>query len=179
MMYPPLAKVRYEKIPEIFKNVQLVAMSIGITWIVAPFFMFLLSYIFLRDYPDYMTGLILIGIAPCIAMVIVWNELAGGNREYIAGLVGLNSVLQVLLYSAYSYFYLTVVPEIFGMKSFHVAITIGQIAESVFIYLGIPFVAGIVSRYMLIKLNGEEWYREKFIPRISPITLLHCCLRLL
>ncbi|MFN8361819.1 MAG: ACR3 family arsenite efflux transporter [Candidatus Kapaibacterium sp.] len=171
MMYPPLAKVRYEKIPEIFKNVQLVAMSIGITWIVAPFFMFLLSYIFLRDYPDYMTGLILIGIAPCIAMVIVWNELAGGNREYIAGLVGLNSVLQVLLYSAYSYFYLTVVPEIFGMKSFHVAITIGQIAESVFIYLGIPFVAGIVSRYMLIKLNGEEWYREKFIPRISPITL--------
>ena len=171
MMYPPLAKVRYEKIPEIFKNVQLVAMSIFITWIVAPFFMFLLSYIFLRDYPDYMTGLILIGIAPCIAMVIVWNELAGGNREYIAGLVGLNSVLQVLLYSAYSYFYLTVVPEIFGMKSFHVAITIGQIAESVFIYLGIPFVAGIVSRYTLIKLRGEEWYREKFIPRISPITL--------
>ncbi len=171
MMYPPLAKVRYEKIPEIFKNVKLVAMSIGITWIVAPFFMFLLSYIFLRDYPDYMTGLILIGIAPCIAMVIVWNELAGGNREYIAGLVGLNSVLQVLLYSAYSYFYLTVVPEIFGMKSFHVAITIGQIAESVFIYLGIPFVAGIVSRYTLIKLRGEEWYREKFIPRISPITL--------
>ena len=172
MMYPPLAKVRYEKIPEIFKNVKLVAMSIFITWIVAPFFMFLLSYIFLRDYPDYMTGLILIGIAPCIAMVIVWNELAGGNREYIAGLVGLNSVLQVLLYSAYSYFYLTVVPEIFGMKSFHVAITIGQIAESVFIYLGIPFVAGIVSRYTLIKLNGEEWYREKFIPRISPITLV-------
>lgn len=171
MMYPPLAKVRYEKIPEIFKNVQLVAMSIFITWIVAPFFMFLLSYIFLRDYPDYMTGLILIGIAPCIAMVIVWNELAGGNREYIAGLVGLNSVLQVLLYSAYSYFYLTVVPDLFGMKSFHVAITIGQIAESVFIYLGIPFVAGIVSRYTLIKLNGEEWYREKFIPRISPITL--------
>lgn len=172
MMYPPLAKVRYEKIPEIFKNVQLVAMSIFITWIVAPFFMFLLSYIFLRDYPDYMTGLILIGIAPCIAMVIVWNELAGGNREYIAGLVGLNSVLQVLLYSAYSYFYLTVVPEIFGMKSFHVAITIGQIAESVFIYLGIPFVAGIVSRYTLIKLRGEQWYREKFIPRISPITLV-------
>ena len=172
MMYPPLAKVRYEKIPEIFKNVKLVAMSIVITWIIAPFFMFLLSYIFLRDYPDYMTGLILIGIAPCIAMVIVWNELAGGNREYIAGLVGLNSVLQVLLYSAYSYFYLTVVPEIFGMKSFHVAITISQIAESVFIYLGIPFVAGIVSRYTLIKLNGEEWYREKFIPRISPITLV-------
>ncbi len=171
MMYPPLAKVRYEKIPEIFKNVKLVAMSIGITWIIAPFFMFLLSYIFLLDYPDYMTGLILIGIAPCIAMVIVWNELAGGNREYIAGLVGLNSVLQVLLYSAYSYFYLTVVPDLFGMKSFHVAITIGQIAESVFIYLGIPFVAGIVSRYTLIKLRGEEWYREKFIPRISPITL--------
>lgn len=171
MMYPPLAKVRYEKIPQIFKNIKLVLMSIVVTWIIAPFLMFLLSYIFLKDYPEYMTGLILIGIAPCIAMVIVWNELAEGNREYIAGLVGLNSVLQVLMYPAYSYFYLTVVPDIFGMKSFHVSITISQIAQSVFIYLGIPFIAGIVSRYVLIKLRGEEWFQEKFIPIISPVTL--------
>jgi ACR3 family arsenite transporter len=172
MMYPPLAKVRYEKIPQVFKNVKLVLMSLFITWIIAPFFMFLLSYIFLKDYPEYMTGLILIGIAPCIAMVIVWNELAEGNREYIAGLVGINSLLQVLLFSAYSYFYLTKVPVLFGMKSFDINITISQIAESVFIYLGIPFIAGIVSRYSLIKIKGEEWYQQKFIPAISPITLV-------
>ncbi len=172
MMYPPLAKVRYEKIPQVFKNVKLVAMSLFITWVIAPFFMFLLSYIFLKDYPEYMTGLILIGIAPCIAMVIVWNELAEGNREYIAGLVGLNSLLQVLLYSAYSYFYLTKVPVLFGMKSFDISISMSQIAESVFIYLGIPFIAGIVSRYSLIKIKGEEWYQQKFIPAISPITLV-------
>jgi ACR3 family arsenite transporter len=172
MMYPPLAKVRYEKIPQVFKNVKLVAMSIFITWVIAPFFMFLLSYIFLKDYPEYMTGLILIGIAPCIAMVIVWNELAEGNREYIAGLVGLNSLLQVLLYSAYSYFYLTKVPVLFGMKSFDISISMSQIAESVFVYLGIPFIAGIVSRYSLIKIKGEEWYQQKFIPAISPITLV-------
>lgn len=172
MMYPPLAKVRYEKIPQVFKNVKLVLMSLFITWIIAPFFMFLLSYNFLKDYPEYMTGLILIGIAPCIAMVIVWNELAEGNREYIAGLVGLNSLLQVLLYSAYSYFYLTKVPVLFGMKSFDISISMSQIAESVFIYLGIPFIAGIVSRYSLIKIKGEEWYQQKFIPAISPITLI-------
>jgi ACR3 family arsenite transporter len=172
MMYPPLAKVRYEKIPQVFKNVRLVAMSLIITWVIAPFFMFLLSYIFLKDYPEYMTGLILIGIAPCIAMVIVWNELAEGNREYIAGLVGINSLLQVLLFSAYSYFYLTKVPLLFGMKSFDISITMSQIAESVFIYLGIPFIAGIVSRYSLIKIKGEEWYQQKFIPAISPITLI-------
>lgn len=172
MMYPPLAKVRYEKIPQVFKNVKLVLMSLFITWIIAPFFMFLLSYIFLKDYPEYMTGLILIGIAPCIAMVIVWNELAEGNREYIAGLVGLNSLLQVLLYSAFSYFYLTKVPVLFGMKSFDISISMSQIAESVFIYLGIPFIAGIVSRYSLIKIKGEEWYQQKFIPAISPITLV-------
>jgi ACR3 family arsenite transporter len=172
MMYPPLAKVRYEKIPQVFKNIKLVAMSFFITWIVAPMFMFLLSYVFLKDYPEYMTGLILIGIAPCIAMVIVWNELADGNREYIAGLVGINSVLQVLLYSAYAYFYLTIVPKWFGMKSFEVSITISQIAESVFIYLGIPFIAGVVSRYTLIRIKGEEWYQQKFIPFISPITLI-------
>ena len=172
MMYPPLAKVRYEKIPQVFKNVKLVLMSLFITWIIAPFFMFLLSYMFLKDYPEYMTGLILIGIAPCIAMVIVWNELAEGNREYIAGLVGINSLLQVLLFSAYSYFYLTKVPVLFGMKSFDINITMSQIAESVFIYLGIPFIAGIVSRYSLIQLKGEEWYQQKFIPAISPITLV-------
>lgn len=172
MMYPPLAKVRYEKIPQVFKNVKLVLMSLFITWVIAPFFMFVLSYIFLKDYPEYMTGLILIGIAPCIAMVIVWNELAEGNREYIAGLVGINSLLQVLLFSAYSYFYLTKVPVLFGMKSFDINITMSQIAESVFIYLGIPFIAGIISRYSLIKIKGEEWYQQKFIPAISPITLV-------
>ena len=172
MMYPPLAKVRFEKIPQVFKNIKLVMMSLFITWIIAPFFMFILSYIFLKDYPEYMTGLILIGIAPCIAMVIVWNELAEGNREYIAGLVGLNSLLQVLLFSGYSYFYLTKMPEFFGMKSFDISITMSQIAKSVFIYLGIPFIAGIVSRYSLIKIKGEDWYQQKFIPFISPITLI-------
>lgn len=172
MMYPPLAKVRYEKIPQIFKNIKLVIMSLVITWVIAPFFMFILSYIFLKDYPEYMTGLILIGIAPCIAMVIVWNELADGNREYIAGLVGINSIMQVLLFSAYSYFYLTKMPALFGMKGLDIAITMSQIAESVFIYLGIPFLAGIISRYTLIKLKGEEWYQQKYIPFISPITLV-------
>ncbi len=172
MMYPPLAKVRYEKIPQIFKNFKLVLMSIVITWIIAPFFMFLLAYLFLQAYPHYFTGLILIGIAPCIAMVIVWNELAGGNREYIAGLIGLNSVLQVLLYSGYAFFYLTVMPQIFGMKGFEISITIAQIAKSVFIYLGVPFLAGIISRYTLIRIKGEEWYQKIFIPTISPITLI-------
>jgi ACR3 family arsenite transporter len=172
MMYPPLAKVRYEKIPQIFKNIKLVLMSLFITWVIAPFFMFILSYIFLKDYPEYMSGLILIGIAPCIAMVIVWNELADGNREYIAGLVGINSIMQVLLFSVYSYFYLTKMPALFGMKSLDVAITMSQVAKSVFIYLGIPFLAGIVSRYILIKLKGEEWYQKKYIPFVSPITLV-------
>ena len=172
MMYPPLAKVRYEKIPEVFKNVKLVLMSLFITWIIAPLFMFGLAYLFLSDYPEYMSGLILIGIAPCIAMVIVWNDLAEGNREYIAGLVGVNSILQVLLYSAYSYFYLTVVPDFFGMKSMQINISMGQIAETVFIYLGIPFLAGIISRYSLIWLKGEEWYQTRFIPFVSPVTLI-------
>jgi len=172
MMYPPLAKVRYEKIPQIFKNIKLVLMSLFITWVIAPFFMFILSYIFLKDYPEYMTGLVLIGIAPCIAMVIVWNELADGNREYIAGLVGINSIMQVLLFSAYAYFYLTKMPALFGMKGIDIAITMSQIAKSVFIYLGIPFLAGIISRYSLIKLKGEEWYQQKYVSFISPITLL-------
>ena len=172
MMYPPLAKVRYEKIPGVFKDVKLVLMSLFITWIIAPLFMFGLSYLFLSDYPEYMSGLILIGIAPCIAMVIVWSDLAEGNREYIAGLVGLNSILQVLLYSAYSYFYLTVVPDFLGMKSMVIDISMSQIAESVFIYLGIPFLTGIISRYSFIKLKGLEWYESKFIPFVSPITLI-------
>lgn len=172
MMYPPLAKVNYGKIPQVFKNVKLILVSLLITWVIAPFFMFVLSYVFLKDYPDYMTGLILIGIAPCIAMVIVWNELAEGNREYIAGLVGLNSLLQVLLYSGYSYFYLTKMPVFFGMKAFDISISMSQIAESVFIYLGIPFLAGILSRYSLIKLKGQAWYQDKFITLISPITLV-------
>ena len=172
MMYPPLAKVNYGKIPQVFKNVKLILVSLFITWVIAPFFMFVLSYVFLKDYPDYMTGLILIGIAPCIAMVIVWNELAEGNREYIAGLVGLNSLLQVLLYSGYSYFYLTKMPVFFGMKAFDISISMSQIAESVFIYLGIPFLAGILSRYSLIKLKGQAWYQDIFIPLISPITLV-------
>lgn len=172
MMYPPLAKVRYEKIPGVFKNIKLVLISLFITWIVAPLFMFGLSYWFLSDYPEYMSGLILIGIAPCIAMVIVWSDLAEGNREYVAGLVGLNSVLQVLFYSAYSYFYLTVMPDFLGMKSLEIKISMRQIAETVFIYLGIPFLAGIISRYMLIKIKGIEWYEAKFIPFVSPVTLI-------
>lgn len=172
MMYPPLAKVNYEKIPQIFKNIKLIALSIFITWIIAPVFMFSLAYIFLKDYPDYFTGLILIGIAPCIAMVIVWNELAEGNREYLAGLVGINSILQVLLYSVYAYFYLTIMPSVFGMKALTIDITIIQIAKSVFIYLGIPFIAGFVSRYAFIKWKGEEWFTKKYLPVISPITLI-------
>lgn len=172
MMYPPLAKVNYEKIPQIFKNIKLIALSIFITWIIAPLFMFSLAYIFLKDYPDYFTGLILIGIAPCIAMVIVWNELAEGNREYLAGLVGINSILQVLLYSVYAYFYLTIMPSVFGMKALTIDITIIQIAKSVFIYLGIPFIAGFVSRYAFIKWKGEEWFTKKYLPVISPITLI-------
>jgi len=172
MMYPPMAKVKYEEIPRIFKNLKLIGMSLFITWIIAPLFMFVLAYIFMKDSPEYFTGLILIGIAPCIAMVIVWNELAEGNREYIAGLVGINSILQVLLYSSMAYFYLTKMPVLFGMKSLGISITIGQIAESVFIYLGIPFLLGIISRYVLIKLKGEEWFTLKYLPSISPVTLV-------
>jgi ACR3 family arsenite transporter len=172
MMYPPMAKVKYEEIPRIFKNLKLIGMSLFITWIIAPLFMFVLAYIFMKDSPEYFTGLILIGIAPCIAMVIVWNELAEGNREYIAGLVGINSILQVLLYSSMAYFYLTKMPVLFGMKSLGISITIGQIAESVFIYLGIPFLLGIISRYVLIKLKGEEWFNLKYLPSISPVTLV-------
>lgn len=172
MMYPPLTKVRFEKIPKLFSNLKVFSLSMFITWIIGPFLMFLLSILFLKDYPEYMYGLILIGIAPCIAMVIVWNELAEGNREYVAGLVGVNSLMQVFFFSLYAYFYLTIMPPLFGVKGMEINITIAQIAKTVGIYLGIPFVAGVISRYTLIAAKGEEWFNTKFIPMVSPITLI-------